>query len=116
MDNRNERKTTLLGMKRKRNKENIPISPSTCSETDITQNRRVRLSAKSKKAKTSKKKEPLDSNFNLNDKYFYQALSDSEFKTLNDDITAYLIGEDLNLSETFSNPKFKKGNAEIIIK
>jgi hypothetical protein len=116
MDNYNERKSKILGTKRKRNKENVLTSPSTCSETDIAQNKRIRLSAKSKKAKSSKNKEPLDSNFNINEKYFYQSLSESEFKLLNEDITAYLIGEDVNLNETFSNPKFKKGNSEIIIK
>jgi hypothetical protein len=112
-----ENETMFLNSKRKR--QDILLDLDTCSETDNVARKpsrvRIRSSQKSKKAK-KQKREMLDPNFNLDEKYFYQSLTDQEWKAINDDITSYLIGEEVNLNEVFSNPKLMKGNSKLVMK
>ena len=108
----------LLKNKRKRQDTSFDVDTASETENILPKSSRVRIrnSQKTKKAKTVKKKEKLDSAFNLEEKYFYQSLTNEEWKILNDDITSYLIGEEINLAEVFNNPKLKKGNAHQVIK
>jgi hypothetical protein len=108
----------LLKNKRKRQDTSFDIDTASETENIVPKSSRVRIrnSQKTKKAKPIKKKEKLDSTFNLEEKYFYQSLTDDEWKVLNDDITSYLIGEEINLADVFNNQKLKKGNANQVMK
>ena len=68
---------------------------------------------KEKKPKEPKpKKELLDSTFNLEEKYFYQELSDKEWSDLHHNITNYFTNE-TNIADLLSNPKLKKGSHNV---
>jgi hypothetical protein len=69
---------------------------------------------KEKKPKEPKpKKELLDSTFNLEERYFYQNLSENEWSELSKNIHNY-FSNDITPSELLSNPNLKKGSHNIL--